>query len=190
MSRVAHWISNNNVSFYPTAIIRQLYQMPLAEFAILHVQVLTGGDLYANLIQWISFFSIICFGFLLASELELNRRQQFLSAVITATLPMAILQASSTQNDLVVSSFLMSFALFMLRLRDKLSAESLLLAAISLGLALLTKGTAYIYASAVGMSLSVPVLMARKHDHQCFLKAAAALSFVVIFALLLNVGHF
>ena len=105
MPRVVHWISNNNISFYTTGITRQNYQMPLAEFAIMHLQILTGFDLYANLVQWVSFLVLICLGCLTAAELGLNNRQQLISAIVIATLPMAILQASSTQNDLVVSSF-------------------------------------------------------------------------------------
>ena len=190
MSRVAHWISNNNVSFYPTTITRQNYQMPLAEFAIMHVQILTSCDLYANLVQWMSFLVLICLGLLIAGELGLSDRQQFVSAIVIATLPMAILQASSTQNDLVVSSFLMSFSLFMLRLRENLTAQNVILASISLGLALLTKGTAFLYSAAIGISLTVPVLMACKYDRIRFLKATAALSLVVIIALSMNTAHF
>lgn len=190
MPRVEHWISNKSVSFYPTAITRQNYQMPLAEFAIMHVQILTSCDLYAQLVQWISFLILVCLCLLIAGELGLSSGQQLISAIVIATLPMAILQASSTQNDLVVSSFLMSFGLFMLRLRENLSAENLLLAAISLGLALLTKGTAFLYCAPVGISLAVPVLMARVHDRPRLLKASAALSSVVIIALLLNARHF
>ena len=42
MARVTNWISNKSVAFYPTSITRQNYQMPLAEFAMMHVQLLTG----------------------------------------------------------------------------------------------------------------------------------------------------
>ena len=132
MARVAHWISNRNISFYPTAIPRQNFQMPLAEFAIMHLQLLTGADWYANLVQWVSFLVLVCLSPLTAVELGLSHRQQLLAAVVMATLPMAILQASSTQNDLVVSSFVMAFGLFMLRLRQHLSAENALLAALAL----------------------------------------------------------
>lgn len=190
MPRVAHWISNHDVSFYPTEISRQNYQMPLAEFAIMHVQILTGSDLYANLIQWLSFLVLICLGPLISYELGLNKQQQYVTAIIIATLPMAILQASSTQNDLVVSCFLMSFALFMLRLRDNLSAENLIFSAISLGLALMTKGTAYLYGAALGISLSIPLFMKFRYAPSQILKTLAALSLIVLMALLLNVGHF
>jgi len=189
MSRVVHWISNNNISFYPTAIMRQNYQMPLAEFAIMHMQMITGFDLYANLVQWVSFLVLICLGLITAAELGLSSRQQLISAIVIGTLPMAILQASSTQNDLVVSSFVMSFGLFMLRIHKKLSAENLLLAAIALGLALLTKGTAYLYCAAIGTSLAVSILLEYRADRARFLKATVALSFVVIVALVMNAGH-
>ena len=189
MARVTNWISNKSVSFYPTAIKRQNYQMPLAEFAILHFQILSGCDLYANLIQWINFLVLICLGYIVAAELGLSNRAQQVSAILICTLPMAILQASSTQNDLVVSCFLMSFGLFMLRLRNNLSAENLYFAATSLGLALLTKGTAYLFCAAIGISLAFPVIMKRRHDFTQLLKAISALSVVVIIALLLNSGH-
>lgn len=189
LPRISHWISNNNISFYSTAITRQNYLMPLAEFAIMHLQILTGFDIFANLVQWMSFVVLICLGFLTAAELGLSSRQQLISAIVIATLPMAILQASSTQNDLVASSFVMSFGLFMLRIRKNLNTENLLLAAIALGLALLTKGTAYLYCAAIGIFLAVPVLLKYISNRTLFLKAVAALSLVVILALMLNAGY-
>lgn len=189
LPRILHWISNNSVSFYPTEITRQNYLMPLAEFAIMHLQILTGGDLYANLVQWVSFLVLICLGAVVAEELGLDKKLQLITAIIIATLPMAILQASSTQNDLVVSVFVMSFGLFMLRLRANFNVENLLFAALSLGLALLTKGTAYIYCAALGLSLAVPLLWTRRRQFSQFLKAVVALTLVVIVALTLNTGH-
>jgi hypothetical protein len=163
--------------------------MPLAEFAIMHVQILTGSDLYANLVQWMSFLVLIFLGLLTAAELGLSGRQQLVSAVLIATLPMAILQASSTQNDLVVSAFVMAFGLFMLRMRRDLSGENILFAALSLGLALLTKGTAYLYCGAIGAVLALSMLLECRSDRVRFRKAMAALAFVVVVALALNAGH-
>lgn len=78
----------------------------------------------------------------------------------------------------------------MLRLRDNLNAEDVLFSALSLGLALLTKGTAYLYCAAIGISLTVPVLLASRHNRRRFLKAIAALLTVVMTALLMNSGYF
>src|SRR5262245_61501082 len=54
MSRVVHWIQNRGVSFYPTHIMYQLFHSPWAEYAILHLQLLSSGDRFANLVQWFS----------------------------------------------------------------------------------------------------------------------------------------
>ncbi len=190
LSRVVHWIANNNVAFYPTGIERQNYMMPLAEFAIMHLQILTGSDLYAGLVQWVSFLVLICIGSRTAAELGLDKRQNLVTAIIIATLPMAILQASSTQNDLVVSCFVTSFGLFMLRIRKNPSVENLSLAAIALGLALLTKGTAYLPCSAIGMALAIPILLQSRFNSARLLRTAASLALVILVALLLSAGHF
>jgi hypothetical protein len=190
MARVANWINNSSVSFYPTSISRQNYQPPLAEFAILHLRVLSGSDWSANLVQWVSFIVTIGLGALLAAELGLSGKKQLLSSVVMATLPMAILQSTSTQNDLVLSSFVLSFALFMLRLRRDATPANMLFASLSLGLACLTKGTAFVYGAAIGASLAVPMLYAARSNHALLLRRIAGLSLVVAGAIVLNAGHF
>ncbi len=113
MARISHWIQNQNIQYYPTAIPRQNYSMPLAEYGILHLQILSQGDHYANLVQWVSFIISIITSTLIAKELKVSPRGQWITGVLTAALPMAILQSSSTQNDLVVSAFCLSFIYFL-----------------------------------------------------------------------------
>ncbi len=59
MSRVEHWIQNQSVFHYPTNITRQLFSAPWAEFAILHFQILSRSDFFANLVQWTSFLGVV-----------------------------------------------------------------------------------------------------------------------------------
>ena len=188
LPRVMHWISNESIAFYPTSISRQNYQMPLAEFAILHLQVLTGEDTFANLVQWTNFNVLICLGAVTAVTLGLGRRQQILSAMLTATLPMAVLQASGTKNDLVVSAFVMTFALFLLRLRREPRPSDWCFAALALGLALLTKGTAYVYCAAVGIVLAAPILAQNRRPGVRLWNTSLALGLVVLFAMSLSAG--
>ena len=189
MARVVHWFQQGTVNFYPTPEGRQLALQPLAEYAILHLQILTGGDWVANLVQWISFVIAVSAAALIAAELDLDTNQQILSAMTVATMPMAILQASSTQTDLAVTGFLMSFALFMLKLRRQWNAENLLFASLSLGLAFLTKGTAYLSGAAIGCCLAIPVLLGCKDNHSR-LRRATMLALAACLALSLNAGHY
>jgi 4-amino-4-deoxy-L-arabinose transferase-like glycosyltransferase len=150
MSRVAHWIENQTVSHYPTNILRQLYLTPGSEFIITHFQILSGGDRLANFVQWFSMVGSACGVSLIAKQLGAGARGQVLAAVVVTTIPMGILQASSTQNDYVVSFWLTCFVYFLILLKSKEVGQPIwpcsLAVGASLGLAILTKGTAYIFA--------------------------------------------
>jgi 4-amino-4-deoxy-L-arabinose transferase-like glycosyltransferase len=146
MPRIAHWIENRHVGFYPTHIPRQLHLNPWAEYAILHLQLLSLGDRWANLIQWFSMLGSLCGVTLIARELGADARAQVLAAIVAVTLPMGILQASSTQTDYVVSLWLVGAVYYGLRLRTQPHWANSFALGGCLGLAILTKATAYLYA--------------------------------------------
>lgn len=146
MPRIVHWIQNHSVAHYPTSYTPQLYQPPWAEFTIMHFQILSGSDRFANLVQWFSMVGSLIGVSLIAKELGADLRGQVLSIVVSATIPMGIFQASNTKNDYVVSFWLVCFVHYvLLTLNVKINWIHLLKLSASLGLAVLTKGTAYIY---------------------------------------------
>ncbi|MBR8839347.1 MAG: glycosyltransferase family 39 protein [Stigonema ocellatum SAG 48.90 = DSM 106950] len=147
LARVVHWIQNHSVAYYPTSYLPQLYQKPWSEFTIMHFQILSGGDHFANLVQWFSMVGCIIGVSLIAKQIGADFRGQVLSAVICATIPMGILQGSSTQGDYVVSFWLVCFVYYvLLALPERKISANLLKLGASLGLAFFTKGTSYIYA--------------------------------------------
>jgi 4-amino-4-deoxy-L-arabinose transferase-like glycosyltransferase len=89
---------------------------------------------------------------LAAKQLGGDRRAQILTVVVAATIAMGIMQTSSTQNDYVVAFWLVCLVVFVLRLNRQrpgtgLTGEALVVGgALGLGLALLTKPTAYVFA--------------------------------------------
>ena len=139
MPRVAHWSQAESVAHYPTHILRQLWLGPWAEYAITHLYVLTGGDRLANLVQWAAFAGCVIGSAIVAGELGGGPRARAVAAVACVTLPMAIAQASSTQNDLVGSFWLLSLGYWVLRFRVTPSAGTAALIGVSGGLAGLTK---------------------------------------------------
>ncbi|MCM0034304.1 MAG: glycosyltransferase family 39 protein [Burkholderiaceae bacterium] len=145
MSRVMHWIQNRNVDFYPTSILRQLFSSPWSEYAILHLQLLSNSDRYANYVQWLSMVSSLIGVSLIAKQLGASIKGQIYAAVMCTAIPMGILQSTSTQTDYVVALWIICFVHFCLRINIKIDLISTLGAGVSLGLALLTKPTAYIF---------------------------------------------
>ncbi|NCC50105.1 MAG: phospholipid carrier-dependent glycosyltransferase [Spartobacteria bacterium] len=172
MSRVMHWIQNRSVAFYPTSIPRQLHLSPGAEYVILHAQLLSGGDRFANLVQWGAMTGCLLAGSLMAHELGAGRRGQLLTVVLVLTLPAGILQASNVQTDFVVSFWLLLLALYVVRMCRQASPRDAFLAGGALGLAVLTKGTALVFAAPL---LLVYTASAWRADRKTWLRAMAVM---------------
>lgn len=149
MSRVVHWIQYRSIAFYPTYNLPQLFHPPFAEYAIAHFQILSGTDRYANSVQWLSLIGSVIAVSSIASELNTNARGQVFAAVFAVTIPMGILQASSTQNDYVVSFWILCLAYYvLLSIKYGTKQTSYFFIGASLGLAILTKSSGYLYAFA------------------------------------------
>ena len=185
MSRVVHWIQNRSVEHYPTSYVPQLYHPPGAEFAIMHFQIITGGDRFANLIQWLSMVGSAIVVSLIAQQLGANLRGQVFAAVFAATLPMGILQASSTQNDYAVCFWIVCFVSCGLAgMSAGITLSNTLRIGASLGLALLTKTTAYIFALPFIIWF---IIVGIKRYHQ---KMLLPILMIATVTLILNVGHY
>jgi len=184
MSRVMHWAQQGSVAHFPTNILRQLELNPWAEFAILHFQILSGGDHLANLVQWFSMAGCLIGVSALAGLFGASRRGELLAALLAATLPMAILQSSNTQNDLVVSFWLVCFVFFGLLSQREGSPKWVILMSLSLGLAILTKGTAYLFAFPFALWFLVGDL--RRSWREAWPKYLS----LALIMLALNLGHF
>jgi hypothetical protein len=154
LSRVKHWIDNETVAFYPTHILRQLHSGPMAEYQILQAMLITGTDGAANFIQFQAYCICVLGVWRIAELLGGDSRAKLLAATAMATLPPAVLQSTSTKNDLVVASFVLAFIVFAIR-------NSWLLTGCALGLALLTKATAWIYLAPAGLAVTVLLLRRR-----------------------------
>lgn len=105
LPRIERWARDGSVEFYPTGIHRQITYPPGAEFLLLHLRLLTGTDALFNLLQWSG--GVLCLVLVtrLAAQLGVPRRGQLLAALVVASVPMVVLQSSSTQTDLVVAAW-------------------------------------------------------------------------------------
>ena len=139
LPRVEHWADAGSVAHFPTACRRQVFMNPGAEFALLHLRLLTGGDRLANLVQFAAMAVGVAAVARLARRLGAGPTGRRTAAVAAATLPMGLLQASGTQNDWCAALWLAVFAVMVVE--DAGGAWC----GAALGLAVLAKGTAYVY---------------------------------------------
>jgi hypothetical protein len=180
LPRVMLWLSHRSVAFFPTPEYTQVILGPFAEYAVLHVDLLWGGDRFVNLVEVASFAGCVVGASMVARELGASRRGQLLAALACATIPEAVLEASGAMNTAVSSLWTLSMVGFLLACRRDASWLNLACAAAAAGLAILTKGVAYAYLPPLVFALfwTIP----REHRANVLRKVPA----VVALALALN----
>ncbi|WP_158610025.1 hypothetical protein [Micromonospora musae] len=105
LPKVEHWVLQGGLEFWPTAIHRQVTIPPGAEYLLLHLRLLTDGDRLYNLVQWGAGVLCLLVAARITAQVGGGRRAQLLTAFVLATTPMVVLQATSTQTDLVVAAW-------------------------------------------------------------------------------------
>lgn len=186
MPRIEHWLQNGSVRHHDTPLLRQIFMPPFAEYAILHTRSLSGGDVLANSVQWLSMVGSLVSVGLVGRELGLSERARWMGVAFAATLPVGILQATTTQTDYVTTLWVVTAVYFALRHinhgPDRLPWEF----AAALGLALLTKPSSYMFLAPFCVWWFVE-LVRRPRVHPRFVAASIAVPLTV--AVLLNAGY-
>ncbi len=183
LPRVEHWIQQGSARHYPTHNLQQLYFPPLAEWTMLPLRLLGGGERLINLPAWLSGAGLILATASIAEELGGGRRAQWLAATFAATVPMVALEASSTLNDLMAAFWCAASVALLLRWRRTAGGSDGLLAAGAFALLVLTKPT--------GVLAALPLLLwiVGWSGRQQLARAARWVALAAATTLLLNAGH-
>lgn len=188
LSRIQYWIQNSGVHFFDTNNFRQNLFSPLSEFVILHTQILSNTDIFANSVQWFCFIINMIIVSLICKEFYLSRTLQMLSAFFVCSMPIAILQSSSTQNDLVLSTFILLFYYYQLSGINSDSNLNIFLSGLALGLGVLTKGTAYVFLFSIGIVyLTYQILHTNSLPKRIIIFKSVTIVFI---GLIINVPHY
>jgi hypothetical protein len=143
VARVAHWAQDASLRHFATGIEIQNSRPPGAEVSILNLYVLGGGDRLADFVEWAAMIGSLIGVSLLAGQLGGGSRAQLLAAGCAATIPMGIVQASSTMNDYVVAFWCVCAAAEALDLTGQAETRGAVwFGGLAAGLAVYTKPTA------------------------------------------------
>jgi len=120
----------------------------LSEFLGLNLLILSGGDSWHNLVQTLFLLASLGIVTLIARSLGATPRAQILSLIFVVLVPVIFFEASNAKNDIILSLYLLiplTVGINIWTGRWKATLPLLLLASLSAGLALATKGTAIAY---------------------------------------------
>jgi 4-amino-4-deoxy-L-arabinose transferase-like glycosyltransferase len=188
LPRIRQWLQQGSLAHFASDDLRLLVLAPGAEILIAHTTVLSGSDRYAQLVQGLAWVVAVAGVSLVVKELGGRGRVQLWASCICLSAPAVLLQATSTQNDLLVGSWICVGAAATLSYARTGKSLNAVLASLALGLALATKGTALFWGAPVGVWLAGLVLW----NLWNLWKRRASVGMAAAMALLLaapNVGH-
>ena len=147
MPRVLHWVQNASLAHYPTSYQPQLWNPPFAEMAMLNLRLLWGSDRLVNLVQWASMVGSLVMVDGIARLMGASRLGRAAAVAFAFSLPMGLLQATSTQTDYVTAFWLVCTAYLIAKsIQQSLNRLELVSLGLVFGLGMLSKVTFYIYA--------------------------------------------
>jgi hypothetical protein len=136
LARAALWGQTGHVGYISNAYDGRLNgNPPNAELALTYVLDVTRNERFAAFVQLAAALSCGLGIFVLARRLHIERGAAVFGALLFLTLPIVLLQASTTQNDLVAAAMLIAAAAFL----TGTSRTELSLAAVATALAVGTK---------------------------------------------------
>ncbi|MBL4593867.1 MAG: glycosyltransferase family 39 protein [Flavobacteriales bacterium] len=188
MARIVHWIQNESLAYYRTPVYPQLNSPPFSEELILNINLLAGNDYFSNVVSLFYLLATSVTVSLVAKYLGLNKFGQILSVFILICIPEVILLGSSTHNEIVVSFFMVSSIYFFIKILKQQAFISFLLLGCSLGLAVATKSTAYIYIGPfvlIWFVVQFYQIITKKQQLKWIYYLVILLSFIVV-----NIGHY
>ncbi|MFN4147890.1 MAG: hypothetical protein ACK4GN_18865, partial [Runella sp.] len=116
LARVVFWLQNQNVEHYPTVYIHQLYNNVFSEYILLHIMALSSWEDYlVNTVQTFAMVGSVLTISLIARLFGLSRQMQWLVALLQLTLPIGILESTTTQNDYLANFLFLGFLYFGLK---------------------------------------------------------------------------
>ena len=108
LARIEHWIQNESVGSYAAHFLHQIEYAPLMEYNLATLHLLAGTDRLDGYVQLGALLVCALGASDLARRLGMGARGQVFTALLVVTVPSALLQATSTTNDVFGGAVVMA----------------------------------------------------------------------------------
>lgn len=120
LPRIAHWAQNQTIAPYASNIDRQIGSTRIASYICLYVYILAGKtDVLVNLVQCMAYGTSALMVYAISRKMKLGKELSILASVFFLAMPIAIAEATTTQNDNYASMWLLFFVYLLLDFNDK-----------------------------------------------------------------------
>lgn len=145
--RMESWFQNGSILNLQSQVDRQIWNPQLGETLLLIPKALNDNDHLLNLIQFLALISIILIFTSLSRSLKIHPNVRLLGIIILFSWPTVLLEATTTQNDIIAALTCLICWIFLVEVKANSSSKlANVLFGISLAVAVATKGTSELFA--------------------------------------------
>ncbi len=145
LPRMAHYLQQNNLNYFEANYWAQIIHPKNSTLLLLYTFLTFGHN--EKLMQLVQYFSywVVAFGIYgITRKIGLDQIQAYFSALIGSLLIDSIMQATTTQNDLVIAAYFATTTYFLFAFRETRNWKYLLCSALGIGLACGTKASSFL----------------------------------------------
>ncbi len=143
--RTMYWIQDHTVS---QSFVRNSHDFmaPFADYILMHLYLIFGSDRFSFLSQWIAFVVSVFLSGTVAIQLGASEKTKKTVMLFVALLPIALLEAASTQADMITTVITLILLHFALNFVNGQNLKNAALTGLALGLGMQIKAPFYFFA--------------------------------------------
>ena len=145
LPRMAYYLQHGNLDYFPANYWAQVVHPKVATVQLIYLYLISGrNESWTQLPQFFAYWVCMLGIYGISRHLGATRRGSFFAASLFGLLIIALMEAVTVQNDLLLTAFIGGSVYFLLAFRTERRPVSLGLALLSLALALGVKATAFL----------------------------------------------
>ena len=178
LARVGFWQQNGTINHYTTWAEIQNLNPVNAEVGLLWIILFTGSDNIAFISQWIALAVILIAVYKLLRLINLSRIISLISVSLFISFDIVLLEATSTQNDLILVAFVILSVIFLLKSLqiNKPNYKYLLITGLTLGFMISLKGSSVLFIPGI----AIFIFLINKNNKIKFIKIGYLLLFSIL----------
>ena len=145
LARVAYYLQHNNMNYFDANYWAQVIHPKNSSLLNLYTYLVSGrNENLTQLVQFISYWVAICSVYAISRKVGNSKTQSVFAATVGALLTEWLMQATTTQNDMILTVYMGATVYFLFAFRETHKWKYLGLTALGVGLSIGTKASSFL----------------------------------------------
>lgn len=145
LARVAYYLQHNNTNYFDANYWAQVIHPKNSSLLQVYTYLVSGrNENLTQLVQFISYWVAICSVYAISRKVGNSKTQSIFAATVGALLTEWLMQATTTQNDMILTAYMGATVYFLFAFRETHEWKYLGLTALGVGLSIGTKASSFL----------------------------------------------